>query len=99
MAPYDVLSSFRVRSGAARLRVRGSQGVGSVGKRGVAWVVVAEGVGCLSDGVRLGGVLLVAGSAGGVLREEETEDDQALGFGTEGDHAAVPQGAVELREA
>ncbi|MGC9544660.1 hypothetical protein [Streptomyces sp. UG1] len=38
-------------------------------------------------------------AAGGVLGEEEAEDDEALGFGAEGDQAVVPQGAVELGEA
>lgn len=37
--------------------------------------------------------------AGGVLGEEGAEDDEALSLGAEGDHAAVPQGAVEPREA
>ncbi|MER0480527.1 hypothetical protein ABR737_19665 [Streptomyces sp. Edi2] len=50
-------------------------------------------------GVGAGGVFLVAGCAGGVLGGEEAEDDEALGFGAEGDHAAVPQGAVEWGEA
>ncbi|MEU7292302.1 hypothetical protein AB0A76_03695 [Streptomyces exfoliatus] len=45
------------------------------------------------------GVFLAAGGAGGVLGEEEAEDDEALGFGAVGDYAAAPQGAVELGEA